>query len=106
MEKISVTHGLSSAEKNSVTPSSTTSLQIHADSSHGIWARYKHLIPSLNVTPHSHTTAGDELNHYLNEPTISPESDPKQLYNIGRVLFIEGLCCPKIPLCAFVNCSE
>ncbi|KAJ8886898.1 hypothetical protein PR048_013110, partial [Dryococelus australis] len=55
---------------NHVTPDST-------DSSHGIWARYKHLIPSFNVTPHSHTTARDELNHYLNEPTINPESNPK-----------------------------
>ncbi|KAJ8876315.1 hypothetical protein PR048_020760 [Dryococelus australis] len=52
MEKISVTHGLSPAEKNS-------------------------LIPSIYVTPYSHTTARDELNHYLNEPTINPEGNPK-----------------------------
>ncbi|KAJ8881945.1 hypothetical protein PR048_018432 [Dryococelus australis] len=57
LEKISVTHGLSPAEKNLVTPFSTMSPQIHIDSSHGIWARYEQLIPSHNVTPHSHTTA-------------------------------------------------
>ncbi|KAJ8883489.1 hypothetical protein PR048_015333, partial [Dryococelus australis] len=69
MEKISVTRGLSPAEKNSVTPSSAIS--------HGVWARYKQLIPSRNVTPHSHATARDELNNYRNEPIINPESNPK-----------------------------
>ncbi|KAJ8873188.1 hypothetical protein PR048_026821 [Dryococelus australis] len=86
MEKISVPHGLSPAQKNSVTPSSTLLPQSHTDSSHGVWARYKQLIPSLNVTPHLHTTARDELNHYLNEPTSNPESNPKQLASIAMIL--------------------
>ncbi|KAJ8871961.1 hypothetical protein PR048_028301 [Dryococelus australis] len=76
MEKISVTHELSPVEKNSVTHPQPCHPRF-TQSSHGIWARYKQLIPSLNVTPHSHTTAQDELNHYLNEPTINPESNPK-----------------------------